>query len=72
MNSSAVASSLQASLESAIGSCSAAVHSLALLEVTHWETEQGISAVSRVRQQLASVRTEMAAGRCAPVLQEET
>lgn len=63
LTSTCVSTSLQASVESAIASCSAAVHGLALLEVAHWEADQGAAAVVHVRDQLASARTEMGAGR---------
>ena len=41
LDSGAVAATLHATLDAATSSCSAAVHHLALLEVSHWEVRRG-------------------------------
>ncbi|GFR49819.1 hypothetical protein Agub_g11759, partial [Astrephomene gubernaculifera] len=58
-----VSGSLVAALDAAGASLTAALHRVALLEVAHFEAEQGVAEVEAVRDHLASAATEMAAGR---------
>lgn len=57
------ASALLAALDGAVGSCSAALHHVGLLQVAHWEAEGGVEAVGEMRGHLLGAAAEMAAGR---------
>ncbi len=57
------ASALLSALDGAVGSCSAALHHVGLLQVAHWEAEGGVEAVGELRGHLLGAAAEMAAGR---------
>ena len=54
---------LESSLSGALGQARALVASLGLLEVAHWELEQGVGSVQAVRTHMAGLQQELQAGR---------